>query len=679
MTRTITAAVLATIVAGMAAAGCTINKQDAPAASGPSEMSMAITMYASPDILRQDGVSQSQVTVQAQDSKGQALKNLPLRLDIWVGNSIVDFGQLSGKNLTTGSDGRATALYTAPPAPTQAVDSLTIVRIVATPIGSDYGNSTERAVSIRLVPLGVVLPPNGAPMASFVYSPSAPLTQAPITFDGSSSFDLDGSIVSHVWNFGDGSTGTGSLVQHQYNTGGTYSVSLTVTDDRGLTNSKVQSIAVSNAANPTALFDFSPTAPQVNQQVFFNAAKSTAVTGRTIARYDWDFGNGRQDSGQLASEVFTKAGTFVVLLTVTDDVGKKGTTSQSVTVGGTDLPVTFTFSPTSPTVGQTVFFNGTGSNITSYAWDFGDGSTGVGATPSHTYATAATYVVRLTVTDNDAKTATTTKNVTVTSSGSATPTAAFTFSPTSPGVGQNVFFNGSGSSSGAGIASYAWDFGDGSTGVGATPSHTFATAATYVVRLTVTDNNAKTATTTNNVTVSTGSTPTLIAIFTVSPSPARVRQQVTVDASQSTGSIVSYEWNFGDSTTIYTTAFRTFTHAYEVVGEYTITLTVVDTSGRRASKAVGISIVAVGPLPVANFTFSPSPATVGSPVLFDAGLSTGAIVRYEWVFGDSLTVYGYLTATTTHPYAAAGSYSVTLTVTDSSGNQSTLSRVVIVQ
>jgi len=591
MTRTITAAVLATIVAGMAAAGCTINKQDAPAASGPSEMSMAITMYASPDILRQDGVSQSQVTVQAQDSKGQALKNLPLRLDIWVGNSIVDFGQLSGKNLTTGSDGRATALYTAPPAPTQAVDSLTIVRIVATPIGSDYGNSTERAVSIRLVPLGVVLPPNGAPMASFVYSPSAPLTQAPITFDGSSSFDLDGSIVSHVWNFGDGSTGTGSLVQHQYNTGGTYSVSLTVTDDRGLTNSKVQSIAVSNAANPTALFDFSPTAPQVNQQVFFNAAKSTAVTGRTIARYDWDFGNGRQDSGQLASEVFTKAGTFVVLLTVTDDVGKKGTTSQSVTVGGTDLPVTFTFSPTSPTVGQTVFFNGTGSNITSYAWDFGDGSTGVGATPSHT----------------------------------------------------------------------------------------FATAATYVVRLTVTDNNAKTATTTNNVTVSTGSTPTLIAIFTVSPSPARVRQQVTVDASQSTGSIVSYEWNFGDSTTIYTTAFRTFTHAYEVVGEYTITLTVVDTSGRRASKAVGISIVAVGPLPVANFTFSPSPATVGSPVLFDAGLSTGAIVRYEWVFGDSLTVYGYLTATTTHPYAAAGSYSVTLTVTDSSGNQSTLSRVVIVQ
>ena len=591
MTRTITAAVLATIVAGMAAAGCTINKQDAPAASGPSEMSMAITMYASPDILRQDGVSQSQVTVQAQDSKGQALKNLPLRLDIWVGNSIVDFGQLSGKNLTTASDGRATALYTAPPAPTQAVDSLTIVRIVATPIGSDYGNSTERAVSIRLVPLGVVLPPNGAPMASFVYSPSAPLTQAPITFDGSSSFDLDGSIVSHVWNFGDGSTGTGSLVQHQYNTGGTYSVSLTVTDDRGLTNSKVQSIAVSNAANPTALFDFSPTAPQVNQQVFFNAAKSTAVTGRTIARYDWDFGNGRQDSGQLASEVFTKAGTFVVLLTVTDDVGKKGTTSQSVTVGGTDLPVTFTFSPTSPTVGQTVFFNGTGSNITSYAWDFGDGSTGVGATPSHTYATAATYVVRLTVTDND----------------------------------------------------------------------------------------AKTATTTNNVTVSTGSTPTLIAIFTVSPSPARVRQQVTVDASQSTGSIVSYEWNFGDSTTIYTTAFRTFTHAYEVVGEYTITLTVVDTSGRRASKAVGISIVAVGPLPVANFTFSPSPATVGSPVLFDAGLSTGAIVRYEWVFGDSLTVYGYLTATTTHPYAAAGSYSVTLTVTDSSGNQSTLSRVVIVQ
>jgi PKD repeat protein len=332
MTRTITAVALATIVAGMAAAGCTINKQDAPATSGPSEMSMAISMYASPDVLRQDGASQSQITVQAQDAKGQALRNLPIRLDIWVGSAIVDFGQLSGKNLTTGSDGRATALYTAPPAPTQAVDSLTVVSIVATPIGTDYGNATERSVSIRLVPLGVVLPPNGAPTASFVFSPSAPLTEAPITFDGSSSYDLDGRIVSYAWNFGDGSTGSGSVVQHQYSFGGSYSVSLTVTDDRGQTNAKSQNVSVADGGLPTPDFDFSPAAPSVDEKVYFNAGKSSAVTGRTIVRYDWDYGNGRQDTGLLAWEIFTRAGTYTVSLTVTDDAGKKKTVSKPVAV-----------------------------------------------------------------------------------------------------------------------------------------------------------------------------------------------------------------------------------------------------------------------------------------------------------------------------------------------------------
>jgi PKD repeat protein len=332
MTRTITAVAMATVMAGMSAAGCTINKQDAPAASGPSELATAITMYATPDILRQDGVSQSQIIVQAQDPMGQPLRNLPIRLDIWVGTLIVDYGQLSAKNVTTGSDGRAAVLYTAPPVSGQAVDSLTTVKIVATPVGTNYGNSTERAVSIRVVPLGVVLPPNGAPTASFVSSPSVPLTQMPITFDGTSSFDLDGSIVSYVWNFGDGSTGSGPVVQHQYNFGGSYSVTLTVTDDRGMTGTKSQSVLVASGDQPKADFDFSPAAPVVGDKVYFNAGKSAAGTGRTIVRYDWDYGNGRQDSGVLTWEIFTSAGSYTVSLTVTDDAGKKATTSKSVSI-----------------------------------------------------------------------------------------------------------------------------------------------------------------------------------------------------------------------------------------------------------------------------------------------------------------------------------------------------------
>jgi PKD repeat protein len=422
MTRTMTAAAVATMMAGMALAGCTIEKQDAPAASGPSELATSITVSASPDILRQDGASQSQITVLAQDSKGQAYRNLPIRLDIYVGNAIVDFGQLSGKSVTTGSDGRATALYTAPPAPAQAVDSQTVVRIVATPVGSDYGNSLERAVSIRLVPLGVVLPTNGAPVASFVSSPTTPLTQASVTFDGSSSYDLDGRIVSYAWNFGDGSTGTGAVVQHQYNFASSYSVTLTVTDDRGLTSTKSLSITVADGATPTALFDFSPSAPQVGQQVFFNAARSTAATGRTIARYDWDYGDGRQDSGQLTWEVYNKAGRYTVTLSVTDDAGKKSSSSQNVLVGGTDFAAKFSFSPVNPTSGDVVNFSGVDSTsqnpITRYEWDFGDGATATGSTTSHTFAcpgatSSLDFKVRLTITDNTGQAATTTSTVTV--------------------------------------------------------------------------------------------------------------------------------------------------------------------------------------------------------------------------------------------------------------------------
>jgi PKD repeat protein len=323
---------VATMMAGLAASGCTTSKQDAPEASGPSGLGTSIAMYASPDILRRDGVSQSQITVQAIDANGQALRNLPIRLDIWVGNAVVDFGELSGKQLTTGSDGRATAVYTAPPAPAQAVDTMTVIRIVATPVGTDYGNSTERAVSIRLVPLGVVLPPNGSPTASFVYAPSGPLSQFPVTFDGSSSFDLDGSIVSYAWRFGDGSTGSGPVVQHQFSIGGTYVVSLTVTDDRGLTGTVTQNVTVTDGGLPSADFDWSPNPGKVNEKVYFNAAKSAAVTGRTIVRYDWDYGNGRQDSGLLAWEIFTVAGKYKVTLTVTDDVGNKKSASQDVTV-----------------------------------------------------------------------------------------------------------------------------------------------------------------------------------------------------------------------------------------------------------------------------------------------------------------------------------------------------------
>src|ERR1035437_2282980 len=100
-----------------AAASCSTKNTTAPPLSGPSELSLSLTVAATPAIITQDGAAQAQVIVVARDSAGRGIANLPLRLEITQGGQIVDYGVLSAKSVTTGSDGRASAVYTAPRAP----------------------------------------------------------------------------------------------------------------------------------------------------------------------------------------------------------------------------------------------------------------------------------------------------------------------------------------------------------------------------------------------------------------------------------------------------------------------------------------------------------------------------------------------------------------------------------
>jgi PKD repeat protein len=167
----------------------------------------------------------------------------------------------------------------------------------------------------------------------------------------------------------------------------------------------------------------------------------------------------------------------------------------------------FTSTPTD----LSVAFDGRGSTdadgtIASYAWNYGDGTTGTQSTSSHTYASAGTYTVTLTVTDNAGATDTVSNPVTVTAAppGNQAPTAAFTSTPTD----LSVAFDGRGSTDADGtIASYAWNYGDGTTGTQSTSSHTYASAGTYTVTLTVTDNAGATGTVSNPVTVTAAADP----------------------------------------------------------------------------------------------------------------------------------------------------------------------------
>jgi PKD repeat protein len=512
MTRTIrTLAGLA--VATTCLAGCTVKKQEAPALSGPSELATAISLSANPDTLRQDGSSQSQIVVIALDSKGQPVRSLPVRLDISVNGTIMDFGQVSERNVVTSADGRATVVYTSPLPPADPVDNGLVIQILATPVGSNYGNTTTRAVSIRLVPPGIILPPNGTPTARFVFVPSAPVNKADVTFDATSSTD-DGQIVSYAWNFGDTTTGSGPIARHQFDKGGSYTVTLRVTDDRGFSASTTATVVVTESTAPEVSFVYSPTTPLPREEVVFNAGASKAGPGRTIVSYEWEFGAAGSPSAETGVSVtthFLTVGTYVVTLTVTDDIGSKGTLSKSVTVKAPSLIASFVFSPSSPASQQSVYFDASGSstdighNIQSYEWNFGDNGQAGGRTTNHTYASNGSYAVTLTVRDDTGASASTSKTVTV-SSGDIE--AVFTFSPTNPRPGDTVYFNAERSTSLFGLTAWEWDFGDGTPrATGQTISHPYVTAATYTVVLTVRDSMGRSNTKSNTVTVALPTTP----------------------------------------------------------------------------------------------------------------------------------------------------------------------------
>ena len=520
----------------------------------------------------------------------------------------------------------------------------------------------------------VAIAASDAPTADFTFTPTNPALGDPVNFTDTSADD--GTITAWHWSFGDGAESGDQNPTHSYANGGDFTVTLTVTDNDGLTGSISKTVSVSG---PAAAFTFSPVAPTTQDPVQFTDL-STVPSGTTIASWTWNFGDGKTSGDQNPVHTFAEPGTYDVTLRIETSGGTTVSTTHQVVVRNAPPTADFTFTPADPDAGDPVTFNASGSSdpdgqIILYEWDFeSDGVYDVvGAdtrTVTHTFQTAGSHDVTLRVTDDAGAQAAKKKPVPV-GGVAGGPTARFTWNPQNPGIGAAVQFDGTGSTDPDGsIVLWEWDFnGDGATdATGATVVHSFATPGGQAVTLTVTDDDGNKATVTHTVPVAVNP-PT--ATFDFDPKNPKVGEAVSFDASDSNdpdGRIVTYQWDFDDDDVagdVDATGVKV-AHTFQTAGAHKVVLTVTDNDGNARSDTQWVNVDTTPP--TAAFTFTPADPHTGQVVSFDASGSKdadGTIILYEWNFGDGSPPATGLAVT--HAYDTPGVYPVTLKVTDNDG------------
>ncbi|MBN1784335.1 MAG: PKD domain-containing protein [Candidatus Bathyarchaeota archaeon] len=501
---------------------------------------------------------------------------------------------------------------------------------------------------------------NRPPVADINTSTTILDKEETVVFDASESYDLDGTIVSYSWDFGDGTKAAGVTTSYSYSATGEYTVTLTVTDDDGATDTTTVTKTVRNQS-PVAAFTESAHTLDTNEVISFDASASYDPDG-TIVNFFWDFGDGTTGTGVSMEHSYPENGLYTVTLTVTDDDSATDSTTATKRVLNQSPVASFTESAHTVETRELIIFDASASydpdsSIVSYDWDFGDGNGAAGIIVTHTYANDGSYIVTLIVTDDDGATdlAQDTKTVV-----NKPPIAIFTESAHRVDTSEVISFDASYSYDLDGtIVSYSWDFGDGTTATGVEVDHGYTDDGTYTVILTVTDDDGATD---NDEDTKTVDNLPPVASFTESAHTVDTSDVIYFDASDSydvDGKIVTYEWEFGDGATASGVEVE---HAYTDDRAYTVTLIVTDDDG-GTDAAYGTKTV-INRIPVASFTESAHTVHPDEIIHFDASESydvDGTIIRYEWDFGDGKLGTGI---TTEHAYREAGNYTVTLTVTD---------------
>ncbi len=458
---------------------------------------------------------------------------------------------------------------------------------------------------------------------------------------------------THYWEFDNGNTSTSVTPTATYSSSGIYNV-MHVISNGGLHDTCYQQIRVFVPASPNFISADNSGCVQPCHMVHFT---NTSIPGESpIAEAVWNFGDGGLPiSAYNAQHCYSTAGSYNVTLIVrdTNNCQTSFTIPNFVTIGaGPTVNITNTSPTQSCTSPTSVVFASSGSSpngAVNYNWNFGNGfSSQQNPTQSFTTGIYDPYVV---ATDpfGCQDTAFTHVEITVVQAG-------FTSNTTNACSGTAVQFTDTSNYA----SSWAWTFGDGGTSFSQNPTHTYANTGTYTVTLTVTYNGCSDSyTATNYINVTTP-----VPVSFSAPDTSDCTAPLTINFNSSAPGATSYNWTFGDGGTA-TTANPP--HTYNSTGVFAVSLSVTNSAGcvSTYSRPGYIHIGDINALFTVDSTHGCAPTLLH---FFNSSTSNGPITSYAWDFGDGGTAS---TANPLHVYANAGTFAVSLTITNQEGCTST--------
>ncbi|MBK9175389.1 MAG: PKD domain-containing protein [Flavobacteriales bacterium] len=471
-------------------------------------------------------------------------------------------------------------------------------------------------------------------------------------------------ITSWAWDFGDGNTSALQTPTHQYAAPGPYVITLGVTTPYcGNTGAQ----AVNVQARPNAAFAPTPVLGCSPMNVVF----TNQSTGAT--QYLWLFGDGATANTTDAAHSYTNFGTvdtsFTITLIASSPFGCADTATASITVAP-GVVAGFTHNGQPGCAPMDVGFTNTSTGAGSFLWDFGDGTTSTAVNPQHTYVNntfvLSIHTITLTAFSPAGCQASATQQVMV------YPTPDFTFvaQPDSGCSPLTVTFP-----SVVGAVSYNWDFGDGSTGTGPSPTHTYLNATTndQVFGITLVGSNAFGCMDTASVSVIVFPIPS--AQF--STTPLAGCHPLTAQLTNLSTGAATFQWNYGDGQVSDTTqavhGHTWFNYPGPGAANYPITLTAITDHGCTSTATAQVQVY---PQVVAGFVAPPDGCAPHSVSFINT--STGAS-SYQWSFGDQ---QGSMAVSPAHTYFNQGLadavFAPLLIATSSFGCSDTVASVVTV-